>query len=104
MGRGSGGVVLDLDGGRVSSQDHRNQIKPLRLQCGWSLSEIYRKTAETPTDAVFLVLKKYTKDGDYDIELVAGEALGNSTLSNKKRRELEKHRRLERSAYTADDE
>ncbi|MHC4606833.1 MAG: HEAT repeat domain-containing protein [Planctomycetota bacterium] len=78
--------------------------KPLRLACARALSEIFRVTGDTPTKEVFETLKLYTKDGDYDIEIIVGEALGNATLTNEQRFDLEKHRRVERSTYTADDE
>jgi len=52
---------------------------------------------------VFEVLKKATKDGDYDIELTCGEALGNALLTNPQRLDLSKFRRIERETYTEAD-
>ena len=77
--------------------------KPLRWECARALSQIFRQTGVAPSREVFAVLKEHSKDGDYDIELVVGEALGNATLTNKQRLELQRHRRIERDTYTEDD-
>jgi len=98
-------TVLNLDGKPESTPaEHRQKMKPLRWEVGRALSEIYRQTGDSPTQSVYDILKTYTKDGDYDIEIVVGEALGNSTLTNEQRLDLEKHRRIKRSMYTEDDE
>jgi HEAT repeat protein len=87
----------DADAERAARQ------KAVRLACAKALSEIFRQTGVSPSKEVFDVLMQNLKDGDYEIELTCGEALGNATLTPEQRRELSKFRRLRRDAYTADD-
>ena len=92
-------VVSDKD----ADAERAARQKGVRLQCAKALSQIFRQTGVTPGAEVFEVLKKYTKDGDFDIEFTCGEALGNATLSNPQRLELMKFRRIERETITAED-
>jgi HEAT repeat protein len=92
-------VVSDKD----ADAERAARQKGVRWQCGKSLSQIFKQTGITPSAEVFEVLKKNTKDGDYDIEVTCGEALGNATLTNPQRLDLSKFRRIERESYTAED-
>jgi HEAT repeat protein len=92
-------VVSDKD----ADAERAARQKGVRWQSAKSLSQIFKQTGITPSAEVFEVLKKNTKDGDYDIEFTCGEALGNSTLTNPQRLDLSKFRRIERESYTAED-
>ena len=92
-------VVSDKD----ADAERAARQKGVRWQCSKSLSEIFKHTGITPASEVFEVLKKNTKDGDYDIEFTCAEALGNATLTNPQRLDLSKFRRIERETYTAED-
>ena len=75
----------------------------MRWQCSKSVSQIFKQTGITPSGEVFEVLKKFTKDGDYDVEFTCAEALGNATLTNPQRLDLSNFRRIEREVYGFDD-
>jgi HEAT repeat protein len=92
-------VVSDKD----ADAERAARQKGVRWQCSKSLSQIFKHTGITPASEVFEVLKKNTKDGDYDIEFTCAEALGNATLTNPQRLDLSKFRRIEREVYTAED-
>ncbi|MBV8880115.1 MAG: HEAT repeat domain-containing protein, partial [Planctomycetaceae bacterium] len=92
-------VVSDKD----ADAERAARQKGVRWQCSKSLSQIFKQTGVSPASEVFEVLKKNTKDGDYDIEFTCAEALGNATLTNPQRLDLSKFRRIERETYTADD-
>ncbi|HZE95829.1 MAG TPA: HEAT repeat domain-containing protein [Planctomycetota bacterium] len=92
-------VVSDKD----ADAERAARQKGVRWQCAKSLSQIFKQTGITPASEVFEVLKKATKDGDYDIELTCGEALGNALLTNPQRLDLSKFRRIERETYTEAD-
>jgi HEAT repeat protein len=92
-------VVSDKD----ADAERAARQKGVRWQCAKSLSQIFKQTGITPATEVFEVLKKATKDGDYDIEFTSAEALGNATLTNPQRLDLSKFRRIERATYTAED-
>ncbi len=87
----------DADPGKAETQ------KAVRWECAKALSGIFKLTGITPTEDVYKVLKVNLRDGDYDIELATGEALGNALLSNGQRLDLAKFRRLKRDTYTAED-
>lgn len=65
--------------------------KPVRLAASKALSQIFWHTKYVPSDDQVLKLTsdKAIDDGDYDIELAVGEALGNSNLTNARRVALE---------------
>ncbi|HLY73490.1 MAG TPA: HEAT repeat domain-containing protein [Planctomycetota bacterium] len=92
-------VVSDKD----ADAERAARQKGVRWQCSKALSQIFKSTGITPASEVFEVLKKNTKDGDYDIEFTCAEALGNATLTNPQRLDLSKFRRIERETYTSDD-
>jgi HEAT repeat protein len=92
-------VVSDKD----ADAERAARQKGVRWQCSKAISQIFKQTGITPSTEVFEVLKKNTKDGDYDIEFTCAEALGNATLTNPQRLDLSKFRRIEREVYTADD-
>jgi HEAT repeat protein len=92
-------VVSDKD----ADAERASRQKGVRWQCSKSLSQIFKQTGITPSTEVYEVLKKNTKDGDYDIEFTCGEALGNATLTNPQRLDLSKFRRIERDVYTDQD-
>src|SRR6185436_12316201 len=85
-------VVSDKD----ADAERASRQKGVRWQCSKSLSQIFKQTGITPSGEVFEVLKKFTKDGDYDIEFTCAEALGNATLTNPQRLDLSNFRRIER--------
>jgi hypothetical protein len=84
-------VVSDKD----ADAERAARQKGVRWQCSKSLSQIFKQTGIAPSTEVYEVLKKNTKDGDYDIEFTCGEALGNATLTNPQRLDLSKFRRIE---------
>ncbi len=92
-------VVSDRD----EDADKRLRQKGVRLATSKALSAIFQQTGVTPNKEVFDVLKTNLKDGDFQIEFNCGEALGNATLTNEQRREVSKHRRIQRETYTIDD-
>jgi HEAT repeat protein len=92
-------VVSDKD----ADAERAARQKGVRWQSSKSLSQIFKQTGIAPSSEVYEVLKKNTKDGDYDIEFTCAEALGNATLTNPQRLDLSKHRRIEREVYTAED-
>jgi HEAT repeat protein len=92
-------VVSDKD----ADAERAARQKGVRWQCSKAVSQIFKQTGITPSSEVFEVLKKNTKDGDYDIEFTCAEALGNSTLTNPQRLDLSKFRRIERETYTDQD-
>jgi len=92
-------VVSDKD----ADAERAARQKGVRWQCAKAVSQIFKQTGVTPSTEVFEVLKKNTKDGDYDIEFTCGEALGNATLTNPQRLDLSKFRRIERESYTDQD-
>lgn len=92
-------VVSDKD----ADAERAARQKGVRWQCSKALSQIFKQTGITPSAEVYEVLKKNTKDGDYDIEFTCAEALGNATLTNPQRLDLSKFRRIDREVYTADD-
>jgi len=92
-------VVSDKD----ADADKAARQKGVRLASAKAASQIFKQTGVTPSKEVYDVLMKNLKDGDYDIDLACGEALGNATLTNEQRRELSKFRRLVRDIYTKDD-
>jgi hypothetical protein len=77
--------------------------KGVRLASAKALSGIFRQTGAAPSNEVLDVLKKNLKDGDIEIELTCGEALGNATLQNPARLDASKVRRIERESVTAED-
>ena len=91
-------VVSDKDDARAARQ------KGVRLASSKAISEIFKQTGVSPSQDVYEVLKKYTLDGDYDIEFTCGEALGNATLTNAQRLDLSKHRRIKRETVSAEDD
>jgi HEAT repeat protein len=86
-----------------SDAEKAQRQKGVRWASTRAISQIFQQTGVTPSADVFQALMKNLKDGDYDIELTCGEALGNATLTNAQRLELSKFRRLDRETYTADD-
>ena len=80
--------------------------KGVRWACGRALSDIFRVTEYTPSKENYEIYKKNIVDGDYDIELVVGEAIGNAKLTNAQRLDYEMTRRLndKRPVKTPDDE
>jgi HEAT repeat protein len=96
-------VLSKVLGEKDADAEKSIRQKGVRLACAKALSQIFKKTGVTPSKEVFDVLMKNTKDGDYDIDLTSGEALGNAVLTNKQRLELANFRRVERETYTADD-
>lgn len=92
-------VVSDKD----ADAERAGRQKGVRWQSSKSLSQIFKQTGIAPSGEVFEVLKKNTKDGDYDIEFTCAEALGNATLTNPQRLDLSKFRRIERDVYTSED-
>jgi HEAT repeat protein len=93
-------VVADKEEGDEAKVAMRRGV---RLATSKACSDIFRQTGSTPKNEVFDILMKYTVDGDYDIEMNCGEALGNATLENAQRLKLAKHRRVVRETVTADD-
>ena len=92
-------VLADKDADAERAKGQKN----VRLACVKALSEIFKQTGVTPTEDVFKVLMNNLKDGNYEIELTCGEALGNAKLTNKQRLELSVFRRIVRDTYTAED-
>jgi len=92
-------VVSDRD----EDAEKRKRQKGVRLATSKALSSIFQQTGVAPNKEVYDVLRKNTKDGDFDIEFNCGEALGNATLDNKQRRDISNFRRIERETYTAED-
>jgi len=83
--------------------------KGVRLAAAKAMSEIYKATRVAPTEEIYPILTKYLLDGDIDIEILVGEALGNSTLTTKQMREVHNIRRINnkndyRPTRSADDE
>jgi len=96
-------VLAKVVGDKDADAERAARQKGVRWQCSKALSQIFKQTGLTPASEVFEVLKKTTKDGDYDIEFTCAEALGNATLTNPQRLDLSKFRRIEREVYTAED-
>jgi hypothetical protein len=96
-------VLAKVVGDKDADAERAARQKGVRWQCSKALSQIFKQTGLTPASEVFEVLKKNTKDGDYDIEFTCAEALGNATLTNPQRLDLSKFRRIEREVYTAED-
>jgi HEAT repeat protein len=96
-------VLAKVVGDKDADAERAARQKGVRWQCSKALSQIFKHTGLTPASEVFEVLKKNTKDGDYDIEFTCAEALGNATLTNPQRLDLSKFRRIEREVYTAED-
>ncbi|GEM_PF-1494465 len=97
--------ALDVLAKVLANREDAAKHKSLRLQCGKSMSWIYRQTGVAPTkEAYDVLLKTCVEDGDYHIELACGEALGNSKLTEAQRREVVKARRVKRDWYTSDDD
>ncbi len=80
--------------------------KGVRWACGRALSDIFRVTSYTPSNDNYGIYKKNVVDGDYDIELVVGEAIGNAQLTNAQRLDYENTRRVndKRPVKTPEDE
>ncbi len=93
-------VVADKEEGDEAKIAMRRGV---RLATSKALSDIFRQTGATPAKEPFDILKKFTVDGDYDVEFNCGEALGNATLTNAQRLDLSKHRRVVRETYNFDD-
>ena len=96
-------VLAKVVGDKDADAERAARQKGVRWQSSKALSQIFKQTGLTPASEVFEVLKKTTKDGDYDIEFTCAEALGNATLTNPQRLDLSKFRRIERETYTAED-
>ncbi len=96
-------VLAKVVGDKDADAERAARQKGVRWQSSKALSQIFKQTGLTPASEVFEVLKKNTKDGDYDIEFTCAEALGNATLTNPQRLDLSKFRRIEREVYTAED-
>ncbi|MBI2930166.1 MAG: HEAT repeat domain-containing protein [Planctomycetes bacterium] len=83
--------------------------KPVRMAAAKAMSEIFKNTGVEPAPEIYDVLKKNLLDGDIDIELLCGEALGNAKLTNEQRLETHLIRRINdkaeyRPARTPEDE
>lgn len=78
--------------------NEKGDPKETRLVCAWAMGEILRKSMAAPTEKTFTALRENLNDGDLDIELAVGHALGNAKLSLEQRRELEKFKRIKRGA------
>ncbi|OHB70592.1 MAG: hypothetical protein A2W23_07695 [Planctomycetes bacterium RBG_16_43_13] len=93
---GTFGDVRALDVLARLLDDNSTNKKEIRLACANSISKILRATDMVPPVELFDILKKQLSDGDYEIEIAVGEALGNAKLTNEQRRELEKFKRIKR--------
>ncbi len=83
--------ALDILGGTVAEKAND---KSVRAEAALALSEIYRQTGLTPSTALYDIIKANLLDGELDVEVNLGAAVGNSTVTNAQRLELQKHRRL----------
>jgi HEAT repeat protein len=92
-------VVSDKD----ADAERAARQKGVRLATSKALSQIFRHTGVTPSNEVFEVLKKNSKDGDVEIEFNCAEALGNATLQNPQRLDASKVRRIERETVSPED-
>jgi len=66
---------------RADDAEKQGRQKGVRLAAVKASSEIYKVTAIEPTNEIYDILKRFLLDGDIDIELLCGEALGNSKLT-----------------------
>lgn len=96
-------VLVKIVDDRPSGEEDLKREKPVRWEAAKALSQVWKKNRYTPSDEMIEVLKKHLHDGDYDIELGVGEALGNANIDNKKRYALEVFRRLNRHGLTAEE-
>jgi HEAT repeat protein len=96
-------VLTKVVGDKDADAERATRQKGVRLASAKALSEVFRKTGVAPAKEVFDVMVKTLKDGDYDIELAVGEAVGNATLSTEQRREAAQARRVVRDTYTGED-
>lgn len=76
--------------------NEKGDAKETRVACAWAMGEILRRSMAAPTEKTFTVLRENLMDGDLDVELAVGHALGNAKLSLEQRRDLEKFKRIQR--------
>jgi HEAT repeat protein len=87
-------VLVKVLNDKAAGEEDIKRQKGVRWACSRALSEIFKVVDHAPSKENYEILKKNLLDGDYDIELSVGEAMGNSKLSNEQRLDLNEHRRV----------
>lgn len=80
-------------GEKPADEENVKFEKPVRWEAAKALSRIFWRNRFEPKEEQIDLIKPWLNDGDYDIELAVGEALGNAVLNNKQRLDLEMFKR-----------
>lgn len=73
----------------VDDKQGADMEKEIRVAAAKALSQIFWRNKYTPSEDDIQTLAKWLDDGDYDVELAVGNALGNANLVNERRLALE---------------